>query len=191
MSALTEPIGPRDHVLGRPNAGATLVEYGDYECPFCARAHYEVAEVLRRLGNHVRYAYRHFPLTQIHPHAFVAAQAAEAAGAEGRFWPMHTILFEHRDALGPEDLVGYAETLGLDGHRFSRDLRAGTYVPHIESDFRSAVRSGVTGTPTFFLNGLRVVRGWDADTLAAGIEEVLAQAASMPFGRPGAPPTAR
>lgn len=180
MSTLTEPIGPTDHALGRPNAPAALVEYGDYECPHCARAHYEVAEVLRRVGNDVRYAYRHFPLIRLHRHALLAAQAAEAAGAEGRFWPMHSMLFENHRALELAELMGYAETLGVDVFRFARDLRAGMYVPTIESDFRSGVRSGVDETPTFFLNGVRLDGRWDADALTAAIREVILRSTAPP-----------
>jgi len=187
MSTLTEPIGPRDHVLGPPNAPARLVEYGDYECPYCARAHYEVAEVLRRVGNHVRYAYRQFPLTQLHPHALLAAQAAQAAGIEGRFWPMHSILFEHQRALEPSDLIGYAETLGIDVRRFARDLRSGVHLPQIEAAFRSGVQSGVNGTPTFFLNGARIEGRWDADSVTSAIHAVLSHGPPLPFGSSGAP----
>jgi protein-disulfide isomerase len=179
MSTLTESIGPDDHALGRAHAPAQLVEYGDYECPYCARAHYEMTEVLRTVGNDVRYAFRQFPLTQLHPHALLAAQAAEAAGAQGRFWQMHSMLFENQDMLGPDALVGYAATLGLDTHRFGHDLRAGTYLPMVQQDFRSGDRSGVTGTPTFFVNGHRHERGWHADSLIAAVREVVEQATGM------------
>ena len=182
MSTLLEPIGPTDHVLGRPNAPASLVEYGDYECSHCARAHYEVAEVLRRVGNDVRYAYRHFPLTRLHPHALLAAQAAEAAGAEGRFWPMHSMLFEIQRPLDLAELMDCADTVGIDLLHFSRDLRAGLHLPKIESDFRGGVRSGVDATPTFFLNSVRLEGRWDADTLSAAIREAIAQSGSAPVG---------
>ena len=183
MNRLTEPIGPRDHVLGPPNAPAALVEYGDYQCPQCARAHYEVAEILRRVGNDVRYAYRHFPLTHLHPHALLAAQAAEAAGAEGRFWPMHSMLFANQDALDPAELLGCAETLGLDVRRFSRELQHGVYLPKIETDFRSGSSSGVNGTPAFFVNGRRMP-AWDADSLTAAIRDAVQEGAPAPFRRP-------
>ena len=172
MRKLTDPIGPKDHVIGSPNAPAALVEYGDYECPFSARAHYEMVEVLRRVGSGVLYAFRHLPLTQLHPHALLAAQAAEAAGAQGRFWPMHSMLLENQHALEPDDLMVYAETLGLDVNRFVRELRAGTHLVKVQNDFRSGTRSGVHGTPTFYIDGDRVDRGWDADTLTAGIREI-------------------
>jgi protein-disulfide isomerase len=186
MNRLTEPIGPRDHVLGIPNALTTLVEYGDYQCPHCARAHYEVAEVLRRVGNDVRYAFRHFPLTHLHPHALLAAQAAEAAGAEGRFWPMHSMLFANQDTLDLADLMACAETVGVDLHRFARDLQDGVYLPKIETDFRSGVGSGAHGTPTFFLNGVRVDGRWDADSLTAAIQQAMLRSAPVPLRRPPA-----
>jgi protein-disulfide isomerase len=179
MSRLTEPLGPHDHVLGRPAAPAQIVEYGDYECPFCARAHHEMATVLRSAGNVVRYAFRHFPLAQIHPHALLAAQAAEAAGAQGRFWMMHSMLFENPDSLAPSDLMVYAETLGLDVRRFARELRNGAHLPKVESDFRTGVRSGVNGTPTFFIDGVRHDRGWHADSITAAVREATERAAAV------------
>jgi protein-disulfide isomerase len=185
MSTLTESIGADDHALGPSHAPAQLVEYGDYECPFCARAHYELSEVLRTVGTDVRYAFRQFPLTQLHSHALLAAQAAEAAGAQGRFWPMHSMLFENQDALEPEALLSYAATLGLDAHHFAQDLRTGTYLPMVQHDFHSGVRSGVSGTPAFFVNGRRHERGWHADSLIAAIREAVQQAASA-----GSPPHA-
>ncbi len=186
MNRLTEPIGPRDHVLGTPAALAALVEYGDYECPHCARAHYEIAEVLRRVGNDVRYAYRHFPLTHLHPHALLAAQAAEAAGSEGRFWPMHSMLFANQSTLELADLMGCAEAIGIDAHRFARDLQEGTYLPKIETDFRSGASSGVNGTPAFFLNGVRVDGPWDADSLTAAIQQTVVHGSPVALRRPAA-----
>ncbi|HVH47069.1 MAG TPA: DsbA family protein [Labilithrix sp.] len=173
MSRLREPPGPSDHVIGAPDAPAQLVEYGDYECPFCARAHFEVAEVLRRLGSATRYTFRHFPLTQVHPHALLAAQAAEAAGMQGRYWPMHSMLFENQNALTPEALAIYADRLELDTHRFSRELRTGVHLAKVQNDFRCGVRSGAHATPTFFLNGLQLIHGWDTDRLGTAIREVL------------------
>jgi protein-disulfide isomerase len=173
MTRLSEPVGPQDHVIGRTHASAQLVEYLDYECPYSARAHYEVAEVLRRVGPDVLYVARHFPLTQVHPHALLAAQAAEAAASQDRFWPMHSMLFENQDGLEPEDILHYAEALGLDLDRFKHEIRTRAHLPKIQEDFRSGVRSGVRGTPTFFLDGVCVERGWDADSLTAVIVEVL------------------
>lgn len=166
---LTQPIGPMDHVLGAPDAPVTMVEYLDYECPFCAQAHEVVAQVLSNIGDLVRYVPRHFPLSQIHPHALLAAQAAEAAGAQRMFWPIHSTLFENQDALDPEALMVYADALGLHVPRFTADLRNGAHLPKVQDDFRSGVRSGVNGTPTFFINGTRLDRGWDGATLTSTI----------------------
>lgn len=171
MSRLTQPVGPGDHILGPPNAPVTIVEYLDYECPYCARAHGVVAEVLERVGEETRYVPRHFPLSQIHPHALLAAQAAEAAGAQGRFWPMHATLFDNQFALDADAILLYADALGLDVPRFTRDLRSGAFLPKVQNDFKSGVRSGVNGTPTFFINGDRLERQWDAPTLVAAIQQ--------------------
>jgi protein-disulfide isomerase len=169
MSRLKQPVGPSDHVLGPRDAPVTLVEYLDYECPFCARAHHVVAEVLRRVGDIARYVPRHFPLSQVHPHAVVAAQAAEAAGAQNRFWQMHSTLFENQDALEPEDLIRYAASLGVDVPRFADELRTGVHMWKVRSDFMSGARSGVNGTPTFFINDARFDGSWDPDSLTAAI----------------------
>ncbi len=176
MTHLRKPIGPHDHTVGPENAPVTLVEYGDYECPHCGRAYPVVAEVLRRMGNQVRFAFRHFPLQQIHPHALAAAQAAEAAGAQGHFWAMHAMLFEHQEALEPEDLVRYAVELGLDVTRFTDDLRGGAYLEKVEDDFRVGVRSGVNGTPTFFINEQRHDGSWDPETLLEALSSAGARA---------------
>ncbi len=157
---LTPPVNAQDHVAGPDDAPVTLVEYGDFECPYCGMAHPIVKKVRRELGNQLRFVFRHFPLAEAHPHARIAAQAAEAAGAQGKFWEMHDTLFENQQALDVEDLVGYAKALGLDTTRFARDLEAGTYLKRVRDDFRSGVRSGVNGTPTFFVNGVRYDGSW-------------------------------
>src|SRR6202521_5290345 len=143
---LTPPVSARDHVAGADDAPVTLVEYGDYECPYCGMASPIVKTAQRELGGQLRFVFRNFPLAEAHPHARMAAQAAEAAGAQGKFWEMHDMLFEHQDALEPEDLVSYAKALGLDAQRFAHDLEAGTYEKRVRDDFRSGVRSGVNGT---------------------------------------------
>jgi protein-disulfide isomerase len=157
---LTPPVSERDHVAGPDDAPVTLVEYGDYECPHCGRAHPVVKAVQRELEGQLRFVFRNFPLAEAHPHALLAAQSAEAAGAQGRFWEMHDMIFEHQDALELQDIVGYAESLGLDITRFESDLAAGTYEKKVRDDFRSGVRSGVNGTPTFFVNGVRYDGSW-------------------------------
>jgi len=157
---LTPPVNALDHVAGPDDAPVTLVEYGDFECPYCGMAHPIVKAAQRELGNQLRFVFRNFPLAEAHPHARLAAQAAEAAGAQGRFWEMHDMLFEHQYALELHDLIGYAKSLGLDVQQFERNLEAGTYAKKVRDDFRSGVRSGVNGTPTFFVNGERYNGSW-------------------------------
>jgi len=157
---LTPPVSALDHAIGPDDAPVTLVEYGDYECPYCGMAHPVVKAAQHELGNQLRFVFRNFPLAEAHPHARIAAQAAEAAGAQGRFWEMHDLLFENQNALEPQDLVGYARSLGLDIPQFERDLEAGTYAKKVRDDFRSGVKSGVNGTPTFFVNGERYDGSW-------------------------------
>src|ERR1700716_94570 len=157
---LTPSVTERDHVAGPEDAGVTLVEYGDYECPYCGMAYPIVKRAQQDLGNQLRFVFRNFPLAESHPHARLAAEAAEAAGAQGKFWEMHDLLFEHQDALEAEDLIGYAKSLRLDVPKFAHDLDAGTYTKRVRDDFRNGVRSGVNGTPTFFVNGSRYEASW-------------------------------
>jgi len=170
---LTVPVSERDHVRGPATAPLTLLEYGDYECPFCGAAHPIVKEVERLLEGDLRFAYRHFPLSQIHPHAYQAAEAAEAAGAQGRFWEMHDQLFEHQDRLDTSDLITYADALGLDLTRFVHDLETHAHAPRLREDFLSGVRSGVNGTPTFFVSGVRHNGGYDLPSLVEALREAL------------------
>ena len=169
-AALVVPVGESDHSQGPANAPVTLVEYGDFECPHCGRAYPIVKAVQRRLGKGLRFVFRHFPLTEVHAHAEHAAESAEAAGAQGRFWEMHDRLFERQFALEDEHLIEYALELGLDAPRVARELAAHTYKPQVRDDFMSGVRSGVNGTPTFFINGLRYDYTWNEDTLTAALE---------------------
>ncbi len=157
---LTPPVSERDHAAGPEDAPVTLVEYGDYECPYCGMAYPIVKRAQQDLGNRLRFVFRNFPLAESHPHARLAAEAAEAAGAQGKFWEMHDMLYEHQDALEAEDLMGYAKSLGLDVPKFAHDLEAGTYTKRVRDDFRNGVRSGVNGTPTFFVNGSRYEGSW-------------------------------
>jgi protein-disulfide isomerase len=173
MAVLSPPVSLDDHTQGPETAAVTLVEFGDYECPYCGMAHPIVKEVQRRLGNDLRFVFRHFPLSQIHPHAERAAEAAEAAGAQGKFWEMHDMLYEHQNALGDAQLVAYAKALGLDANRFTTDLAQKTYAGRVREDFRSGVWSGVNGTPTFFINGRRHDESWDLATLLSAIERVV------------------
>jgi protein-disulfide isomerase len=167
---LSPPVSERDHRQGPDDATVTLVEYGDFECPYCGQAYPIVQEVQRRLGGRLRFVFRNFPLTQIHPHAEHAAEAAEAAAARGKFWAMHDVLFEHQSALGDDQLVEYASRVGLDSDRFVEEMERGAYEGRVREDFLSGVRSGVNGTPTFFINGRRHDDAYDLDTLLAALE---------------------
>jgi protein-disulfide isomerase len=173
MSVLTPPVNPRDHILGTDQALVTLVEFADFECPFCGRAHPIVKDVLARMDGDIRFVHRHFPLTQAHPHALSAALAAEAAGAQGQFWPMHDTLFENQDALENDDLISYAEELGLDLERFVADFENETHLDKVRNDFRSGVRSGVNGTPTFFVDGERFDGNWTDGGLTRLLAELI------------------
>src|SRR6266496_4769844 len=169
-ATLTIPVRPGDHVKGRENAPLTLVEYGDFQCPYCREAYPIVKQVREQLGERLRFAFRNFPLTRIHPHAQHAAEAAEAAAAQGAFWPMHDRLFERQFALEDENLVEYAAELGLDADRLAGELAAGTHRDRVRDDFMGGVKSGVNGTPTFFINGVRHDGGYDVETLLGALE---------------------
>src|SRR6267378_656877 len=152
---LTLPDVDRDHIQGQPDAPIALLEYGDFECPTCGEA-YPVVKVLQeQLAERLCFAFRHFPLTNVHPHAEHAAEAAEAAGAQGRFWEMHDTLFENQNALDDESLFAYADALDLDAKRLIREVLNKTYGLRIRDDFKAGVRGGVNGTPTLFINGER------------------------------------
>jgi len=169
---LVVPVSDRDHVAGSLDAPVILVEYGDFECPHCGRAYPIVKRVQRTLGNQLALVYRHFPLAESHPHALLAAEAAEAAGAQGKFWGMHEMLFTHQNALEQEDLLDYAHSLGLDLPRFGKELTQGVYTKRVRDDFRGGVRSGVNGTPTFFINGARYDGSWsDSDEFMAALSQ--------------------
>jgi protein-disulfide isomerase len=155
MISLTLPDPERDHIYGSADGSIRLLEYGDYECPFCAEAEPTLKEIQRRLGDDLLFAFRSFPLSNIHPHTEHAAEAAEAAGAQGNFWGMHDLLFKNQRALEDEDLVAYASELDLDETRLIREVTSSAYAPRIREDFKAGVRGGVNGTPTFFINGER------------------------------------
>ena len=146
----------------------TLVEYGDFECPYCGRAEPIVRELLSDFTD-IRYVWRHLPLSDVHPNAQLAAEAAEAADRQGAFWEMHDLMLDHQDALQPDDLLGYAEQLDLDLDRFQDDLRDNDGTRRVEEDVDSADRSGVAGTPTFFINERRHDGAYDIDTLSAAV----------------------
>jgi protein-disulfide isomerase len=169
MAELRFPINERDHVLGDATARVTLVEYGDYQCPHCQAAQPHVERVLRQFGRDLLYAYRHFPLTTVHPMAKPAAETAEFAGAHGRFWQMHTALFANGAQLSGPVLLALAEQVDLDPSELRSALVHGDYAPKVEADFAGGIRSGVNGTPCFFINGRRHDAAWDAATLSAAI----------------------
>lgn len=179
--ALDLDVDPeRDHIRGPVDAPLTLVEYGDYECPFCGRATGTVRALIEQFGDELRYVFRHLPLPDVHPHAELAAEAAEAAGAQGKFWEMHDQLFAHQDRLEPTDLIEYAAQIGLDIERFTRDLGTGVHARPVREDVVSAQASGADGTPTFYVNGTRQLGRYDAVALAqaltAGREDLLPRA---------------
>ena len=174
-AALTLPVtDDRDHMQGAADAAVTLVEYGDYECPYCGAAYPIVKEVQEAMGDGLRFVFRNFPITTAHPHAEQAAEAAEAADAQGRFWPMHDHLYENQQRLNAEDLVAYADQLGLDVDRFERELTGHVHEARVREDFMSGVRSGVNGTPTFYINGVRHDDSYEFDTLLGALQRAAA-----------------
>ena len=177
---LAAPVDPRrDHLRGPKKAPVTIVEYGDFECPYCGRAEPAIRELLADFGD-VRYVWRHLPLTDVHPHAELAAEASEAAAAQGAFWEMHDTLLRHQDALTPGDLIGYAADLGLDTERFARDLRTDAFAARVAEDVDTADLGSVSGTPTFFINGRRHYGAYDIVSLKDAVRTARAVAAIAP-----------
>src|SRR6266542_3365090 len=174
-AALTLPVSEgRDHVQGPADAGVTLIEYGDYECPYCGAAYPIIKEVQSRMGERLRFVFRNFPISRSHPHAEQAAEAAETAAAQGRFWEMHDMLYENQRRLRDEDLRSYAKRLELDAERFARELAEHVHAPRVHEDFMSGVRSGVNGTPTFFINGVRHDDSYQTEVLLDALERAAA-----------------
>jgi formate-nitrite transporter family protein len=161
------------HALGEPSAPVTLLVYGDYECPHTKALHFEIRRLLPRVATLLRFVYRHFPLRAVHPHAQLAAEAAEAAGAQGKFWPVHEYLFRRQWALTEVDLLRYAAKLELDTVAFGRALAARTYAPRVERDLQSGLARGVHGTPTLFLDANRYDGARTADALERAAREVV------------------
>jgi protein-disulfide isomerase len=159
---LNPRIRDQDHTAGPADAPVTLVEYGDYECPYCGRAFPILKQVQARLEGRLRFVYRHFPLREMHPHAEAAAEAAEAAAAQASFWLMHERLYLHQRELDGAGLLRHAAAIGADPERVERELSAHVYEPRVRQDVSSGERSGVNGTPTFFINGVRYDGLWDA-----------------------------
>jgi protein-disulfide isomerase len=176
---LSEDVDPaRDHVRGASDALVTLVEYGDYQCPYCGQAEVAIRELLASFGDDLRYVWRHLPLNDVHTDAQTAAEATEAAGAQGAFWPLHDMLLVHQDELTAEDLRRYAAELGLDVERFWDEVRRRKHSERVAEDVASADASGVAGTPSFFINGRRHQGAYDVATLTAAVRAARSRAAS-------------
>jgi protein-disulfide isomerase len=169
---LTLPVGDRDHIEGELTAPVVLVEYGDYECPHCGHAFPIIKRIQKAMGDDLCFVFRNFPLTEVHPHAQEAAEAVEAAAAQGRFKEMHDIVFDNQEALAADDLVAYAERVGLDMDRFVSEMETGAHYDRVREDFMSGVRSGVNGTPTFFVNGDRYEDSWEYGPFLANLQRV-------------------
>jgi len=176
-AVLTMPVEEgRDHIQGTADAVVTLVQYGDYECPYCGAAYPLIKDVQSRMGDRLRFVFRNFPISTSHPHAEQAAEAAEAADAQGRFWEMHDMLYENQRRLRDEDLLAYAERLELDVERFAKELAEHVHAGRVHEDFMSGVRSGVNGTPTFYINGVRHDDSYETDVLLDALERATGSA---------------
>ncbi len=172
-ATLTQPISARDHAEGPADAPLTLVEYGDYQCRYCGAAYPVVKRLQKTLGQKLRFVFRNFPLTQAHPYALIAAEAAEAAVLQGKFWEMHDLLFEEQIFLEPHIIRSWAKRIGLDLERFGNDIKQDVVQIRIKEDRQSGIRSGVNGTPTFFINGTRYDGLPDYDSMLAALESEL------------------
>ncbi len=170
---LTAPVSERDHSQGPANAAVTLVQYGDYECPYTRQSTTGVRAIQQQLGDKLRFVYRNFPLVQIHPYALHSAETAEAADAQGKFWEMHDYIFHHQHTLEDADLRRFAETVGLNVAQYEQEMAAHSHIARIEADLESGVDSGVGGTPTFYINGVLHNGSWEQDALLNAIERAL------------------
>ncbi|HMD55436.1 MAG TPA: DsbA family protein [Phycisphaerae bacterium] len=170
MAVLKIPVNPDDHIQGDPKAPVVLVEYGDYECPYCGQAYPIVKRVQKHFGKRMAFVFRNFPLTEVHPNAEIAAQTAEFAAAQGRFWEMHDSLYENQESLGAPLFIALAKKLELSVEDLNSALTNGTYASRVKNDFMGGVRSGVNGTPTFFINGNRHDGAFEFEDLVAAIE---------------------
>jgi protein-disulfide isomerase len=173
MATLKVPVGPADHSQGPADAPVTLVEYGDYECPHCGRAYPIVKALQKKLGKQLRFVFRNFPLREIHPNAEVAAEAAEFAATQGKFWGMHDLIFENQNSLSEQMLEELARRVTLDRQALRDALRSGTFAERVQGDFSSGVRSGVNGTPTFFINSQRHDGDFELETLLQAIQKMI------------------
>src|SRR5271170_5129447 len=173
-ATLTPPVSARDHAQGPANAPLTLVEYGDYQCPYCGAAYPVVKRLQNALGKILRFVFRNFPLTQAHPYAMVAAETAEAAALQGKFWEMHDLLYEQQTFLEPDIIPMWAKKIGLDLEKFGNDIKQGGVAKRIKEDRQSGIRSGVNGTPTFYINGTRYDGPPDYESLLKALQSELA-----------------
>ena len=170
---LKNPVSKRDHMLGIPGARLTLLEYGDYQCSSCGESYLVVNHIIEKLGKKIIFVFRNFPLTDIHPHAFNAALAAEAAALQNKFWEMYNLLFQNQAYLGGEELFSYARTLGLDMDRFRQDIQSQELTSKIEADMAGGIQNGVNGTPSFFINGEKFDGDWENDGLIRYLKGLL------------------
>jgi len=171
MSNTLKPaVTDEDHLEGNKEATLELVEYGDYECPHCGHAHPILKKIVKEFGPRLKFVFRNFPLSEMHPHAVSAAVAAEAAARQGKFWEMHDIIFEHQHHLEPGDLHMYAKKIGLDLQQFMNDIQDNAIIDHINDDIESGLRSGVNGTPSFYINGKKYEGDWEFEPFAEYLE---------------------
>jgi protein-disulfide isomerase len=170
-------VSANDHIQGLAGAPLELVEYGDYQCPHCGRAYPIIKQIQEEMGKELKFVFRNFPLSEAHPQAFPAAVAAEAAARQGAFWAMHDIIFENQQLLESDEMpfAGFARKLGLDMQKFENDLEDPKLAEKVDEDFTSGVRSGVNGTPAFFINGNRYDGSWEESSLRSQLKEVLAK----------------
>jgi len=175
MTQLTIPVNSNDNSYGNAESNIVLVEYGDYECPYCGKAYPQVKQIKEQLGKYIRIVFRNFPLTKIHPNAFAAAVATEAAAIQGKFWDMHNIIFENQKTLSDDFLVELAGRIDLDVKRFKEDIKKVALIDKVEKDFESGLRSGVNRTPSFFINGEKFEGEWKDDQLIQYLKRILAE----------------
>ncbi len=173
MSKLKTAVNSKDHFQGDANAPIELVEYGDYQCPHCGHAYPIVKNIQKKLGNNLKFVFRNFPLSEVHPNAVNAAVASEAAALQNKFWEMHDHLFEHQDRLDDESLVRYATQLHLNVQQFETDFEKPELIQKVDADFESGARSGVNGTPSFFINGLKYNDSWEEDIFLGHLKGLL------------------
>jgi len=173
MSKLKTAVSSKDHTQGNPQAPIELLEYGDYQCPFCGQAYPIIKNIQKKLGDNLKFVFRNFPLTEIHPHALNAAVASEAAALQNKFWEMHDHLFEHQDQLNDSSLISYAKQLKLDVEQFESDFEKPELIQKVDTDFESGVRSGVNGTPSFFINGEKYEGDWEEEPFLEYLESLL------------------